>query len=76
MTHHSVRVHVRDIDGQVPPSAGHAPRNRHAQGVVGLFSERDRLLIAGGLLTRVLEEGERKRKLKWTIYSHVVIEVS
>ena len=67
LSHHSIRVHVCDVDGEVPPSAGHAARHRHAQGVVRLLSQCDRLLIAGRLLTRVLHRGQRQRERRWRV---------
>lgn len=62
LSHHSIRVHVCDVDGEVPPSAGHAARHRHTQGVVRLLSQCDCLLIACRLLTRVLHRGKRQRE--------------
>ena len=60
LSHHPVLVHVGDVDGEVPAPAGHPARHRHAQRVVGLLGKCHSLLVARGLLARVLHTGNRK----------------
>lgn len=62
LTDYSVRVHVCDVNGKVPAAAGHAASNRHTQGVIRLLGQSDRLLVASGLLTRVLDRENTERK--------------
>lgn len=59
LSYHSVRIHVGDINGKVPPSTRHAPSHRHTQGVIWLLCQTNCLLIACRLLTRVLHRGQR-----------------
>lgn len=58
LAYNSVGVHVCDVDGQVPTAAGHAAGHGHAQRVVRLLGQRNRLLVAGGLLARVLRDSQ------------------
>lgn len=51
LSHHSVGVHVSDVDREIPAAGGHAPCHRHPQGVMGLLGQRHRLLITRRLLT-------------------------
>lgn len=62
LSHHSVRVHICDVNGKVPAAAGHAAGHRHTQGVVGLLCQSDCLLVACGLLTGVLDGANTERK--------------
>lgn len=59
---YSIRIHVCDVNGKVPTAARHAAGNRHTKGVVRLLGQSDCLLVAGGLLTRVLERTNTEKK--------------
>lgn len=59
LTHHSIRIHVGDINGKVPPSTRHATSHCHTQGIIWLLSQTNCLLITCRLLTRVLHRGQK-----------------
>lgn len=62
LSHHSVNVHICDVNGKVPAAAGHAAGYRHTQGVVRLLCQSDCLLVACRLLTGVLDGANTERK--------------
>lgn len=75
LPNHSVRVHICDVNGKVPAAAGHAASDRHTQGVIWLLGKSDCLLVAGGLLTGVLDrvstEGKNFKVNKMTLESQL-----
>lgn len=62
LPNHPVRVHVCDVNGKVPAAAGHSASDCHTQRVVRLLGQSDCLLVAGGLLTGVLDRVNTERR--------------